>query len=242
MCIESGIFGLIGVLLGTIFTYIFTRYNDYLLENKKKGRRIYYKLFTELKYCFQNINTINNHSEVEKISIKELKNKIETILDEDIDVLDKKLFGIYHCLKSNKYSEKFGGEYFNDINYLDIFSELLSCMYSTFKCFKLVDKILLKEVEEQFYRYKIWHLLMENFQSWSIVERIFTLNPFVNFKLSNKEIYKNKLLNKLIKNINNIDVEDEEIMDIFSKYCFGKISNKDLNNIIKKILKANNVA
>jgi hypothetical protein len=206
--------GFLGIFLGAFLAYVFQWLEDNRIENIKTFKKIYYKIFPELKYFFVNNNVLEK-TIYSKQRVDDLKNKIENILDNNIDFLDKKLFSIYYYdLKSDEYHKILGFEVFISINYLNIFSKILSCMRSMLKKPSMIDKILLNEVEELYYCYKIWFMLMERIQNWDNVDYI--LQRRCLYKKSFKEIYKNKQIKKLF---NNKDIEDEQFNDIFNKYC-----------------------
>jgi len=213
--------GLFGVILGVFLTNISTRFLNLSLENIKMGKKIYYRIFTDLKFCFFTETAFRKeHDTAEIISIKRLKIEVEEVLKRNIEFLDGNLFSIYHRLISDKYFENFGGEVFKNIEYLKIFSELLNCIHSVFKKHKMVDKILLNEVKELVYSYKVWHLLLEKFQNEKTVEDILMMKW--QFKNSFYDMYNNKFMKKLIKNKN---IDDEDFITQFEELC-GSIFNK----------------
>jgi len=206
--------GFLGIFLGAFLTHIFQWLEDNRIENRKTFKKIYYKIFPELKYFFLNNNVLEK-TIYSKQKVIDLKNKIENILDNNIDYLDKQLFSIYYYdLKSDEYQKNLGFEEFISINYLDIFSKILSCMRSILRKPSMIDKLLLNDVDELYYCYKIWFMLMEKIQNWDHVDYI--LQGRYLYKISFKEIYNNKQIKKLFKNEN---IEDESFNDIFNKYC-----------------------
>jgi hypothetical protein len=210
---------LLGAIIGSISTHILKWIEDNRTEIKKTGRKIYYKIFPELKYFFLCDNTSEKPS-FSKLKVNEMKKRIENILEENIDFLDKKLFSIYYYnLKSDEYYESLGYSEFININHLEVFSKILMCMHSVFKKPSMIDKKLLKDVDELIYCYKTWFLLMDKFQDWTLVDNI--LQGRCLFKKTFKEIYGNKLFHKLLKCEN---VDDDEFYEIFSKYCIDEIS------------------
>ena len=218
---------LLGVVIGVILTHISKWIEDNRTEKKKTCRKVYYKIFPELKYLFLNDNPLEKPVFTE-LKVKEVKNKIEKILDENIDFLDKKLFSIYYCdLKSEEYIKSLGYSVFINRNHLKTFSKILSYMHSL-KSRSMIDKKLLKDVDELFYCYEFWFLLMEKFQNWDYVDKILQGKSL--YKKTFKEIYKNKQIKKLLKCKN---IEDYEFYEAFSKYCIDEIS------IPREILKNN---
>jgi hypothetical protein len=213
--------GLFGVILGVVLSTIFTKIININYENIKIGKRIYYRIFTELKYCFLTETAFRKgHDTAKIISISELKTEVEDVLKNNTEYLDKDLFSIYHSLISDNYFENFAGDTFKNIEYLKIFSELLNCIYTVFKKYKMVDKILLNELNELVYSYKIWHLLLEKFRNESNVEHILMLKW--QFKNTFYDIYRNKKVQKLIKDA---DIDDEDFLDQFGTLC-GSIVDK----------------
>jgi len=204
----------LGIFFGAFLVHLFQWLEDNRIENRKTFKKIYYKIYPELKYFFLNNNMLEK-TIYSKQRVIELKNKIESILDNNIDFLDKKLFSIYYFdLKSDEYQKSLGFEEFISINYLDIFSKILSCMQSILKKPSMLDKILLIDVDELYYCYKIWFMLMEKFQNWDQVDYILQGRNL--YKISFKGIYNNKYIRKLFKNQN---MEDELFNNIFNKFC-----------------------
>jgi hypothetical protein len=223
----TGIIGIIGVIVGSILTNISDKIKLNHFENKNINRKIYYKLFADLKYCFHTETAFRKeHDVAKKVSISDLKNNIEILLENNMDILNNELFSIYYCLKSTQYFDDFRGEEFSNIDNLDIFSNLLLHMHLALRKTKMVNKDFLNDIEDTYYCYKIWHLLMVRFQNWDTVYQILQMKW--EFKKTFKEIYKNKNVIKLLgfKNIT-----DERTSEIFMEYCKNK-TNLSLNKLL----------
>jgi hypothetical protein len=126
IAILTGMIGIIGVIVGSIFTNISDRVKMNYFDNKSISRKIYYKIFIDLKYCFQTETAFRKEHDVAKrISIGDLKNNIESLLENNIDILNKELFSFYYLLKSTQYFEDFRGGELDNIDDLELFSKIL---------------------------------------------------------------------------------------------------------------------
>jgi hypothetical protein len=214
----SALIGLIGVVLGVGLTHFSNWIEDNRSENKKISKKIYYKILPELKYFFFN-DDISEKIIFSELKVKELKRRIENILEENIDFLDKKLYSVYcNDLKSDEYYENLGYSFFININHIETFAKILSCMYSTVRKHSMIDKKVVNDLDELKYCYKTWFLLMEKFQNWVFVDSILKGKSL--YKRTFKDIYKNRRIHKLL---HCETIDDDEFYDIFLRYCFGEI-------------------
>jgi hypothetical protein len=226
--LVSALSGLAGVVLGVGLTHFSNWIEDNRSENKKMSKKIYYRILPKLKYFFLN-DDVSAKPTFSESEVKELKKKIENILEENIDFLDRELYSVYcNDLKSDKYYENLGYSLFIGINHLETFAKILSCMYSTIRKQSIINNKILKDVDELKYCYKTWFLLMEKFQNWFFVDNILQGKSL--YKRTFKEIYEKRLIHKLL---HCETIEDNEFYDVFSKYCFGEIDLTE-NHLINK--------
>jgi hypothetical protein len=212
--ILTGSVGLIGVLLGSLLTYKISSMQIKHEENRKILRNIYFRIFTELRYCFLTENAFRKeHDVAKKVSIIDLKQHLEEILENNIDIIDNQLFRLYHTLKSEQYFDDLSGGAGN-YKYLALFSILIKNMYQIQKKEKLIDKYFKRDLRTLYYQYAIWFILMDKIQDWKKVEDI--LNKRFHFKRSFKAIYYGIFLKKLKYNR---EISIDEFIDLFVKYC-----------------------
>jgi hypothetical protein len=102
--ITIGFTGIFGVLIGTILTYFVDKLRIKYEENKNILRRVYYNIYTNLKYCFLTDDAFKSgHKLPDEISIIDMEKQIEELLESNIDIIDNNLFTLYHKLKMEQY-------------------------------------------------------------------------------------------------------------------------------------------
>jgi hypothetical protein len=212
--ITIGFIGIFGVLIGTILTYFVDKLRINYEENKNILRRVYYNIYTNLKYCFLTDDAFKSgHKSPDEISIIDMEKQIEELLESNIDIIDNSLFTLYHKLKMEQYyNDPSAGV--SNYRYLNIFAELLKNMRGTQKKLKMIDKYFDKDIKELYYSYKLWFALMSRFQDWILVENI--LNK--DFRMKYTRIYNSLFFKRW--NINKKQNIKESI-EAFEKYCVG---------------------
>jgi hypothetical protein len=219
--IISALAGIIGVIAGSLLTYHLEIKKLKKENNLKLLRNIYYKIYTEIELCFLSQNNFSKdlYMGLEKgISIHEIKNHLENLLENNIELIDSELFNIYHIIKSDQYSED-NTSGLIDYKYLKLFAQLSLCMITIMKKSKMSDKKLFKRLSCLYYEYSVWFFLMERLMDWEQVQNILNKNMF--FKRTFKTIMNSILIKKLYKNKH---IKTDEFIQIFEDYCRKKIT------------------
>jgi hypothetical protein len=210
--IIIGLMGLFGVLIGTSLTYLIDKLRIKYEENKNILRRIYYNIYTDLKYCFLTVDAFKSgHKSPDEISIIDMEKQIEELLESNIDIIDNNLFTLYHKLKMEQYYNDPSVSVSN-YRYLNIFAELLKNMRKIQRKLKMIDKYFDRDIRELYYSYKVWYALMSKYHDWVIVEKI--LNK--EFKMKYTRIY-NSLFFRIWSG--NKKQSMNESIASFERYC-----------------------
>jgi len=212
--LQGGLIALFGVLVGTISTYCTDKFRNRREEKKILLKNIYFKMYTEIKYCFLTQNAFRKKHDIKKIiTILELNEHLEKLLEENIGIIDNKLFNLYHKIKSEQYFEDFSGG-IEDYRYLAFYAYFLKNMISLDRSVNILDKIFRKDIEKLFLKYIVWFGLMNRIKDWEKVENI--LNKDFHFKRSYKTIANSIFL----KNVSyNSTISTDEFIKIFEDYC-----------------------
>jgi len=211
--ISGGLIAIFSIVISSILSYITEICRNKKEEKRKLLKNIYFKIYTDIKYCFYTQNTFGKEHKVAKpITIFDVKNNLEVILEENIGIIDNRLFNLYNRIKSEQFFiDSSSGT--NNYKYLSYFGSLLKYMLDINKTIKLFDKYYKKEVEDLYYKYVIWFILMKRIKDWEKVENI--LNKDFHFKRSYKEITKSRFLNNIHYNKK---INTDEYIKIFIEY------------------------
>jgi hypothetical protein len=221
---KDGLFAIVCLLIGAILTYFTENLRKNKEEKKILLKKIYFKIYTEIKYCFLTQNAFRKEHKVNKIvTISELNEHLERLLEENIGIIDKKLFNIYHKIKSQQYFiDNLGG--IKNYEYLAFYGSLLKNMLDLDRSVNILNKYFKKDIEMLFYEYVVWFGLMKRIKDWKKVENI--LNKDFHFKRSYKTIAHSIFLKNVI---NNFKIDTNEFISIFEDYCKFEIAFPVLN-------------
>jgi hypothetical protein len=152
------------------------------------------------------------------VTIFDVRNHLELILEDNLGIIDNKLFILYHDIKSEQYFEDFtGGD--DNYKYLAYYASLLDCMLKIDKSVKLLSRDFKKDVKYLYYQYRVWFFLMYNIRDWEKVENILRLS--FHFKRSYKTISRSILLRNVSYN-KRIGVD--EFIKLFNDYAKYEIA------------------
>jgi hypothetical protein len=209
--------GLFGVLIGTVLTSFSERLRAKYEENKNILRRIYYNIYTDLKYCFLTDDAFTSgHKSADEVSIIDMGKQIEESLESNIDIIDNNLFTLYHQLKMTQYYND-SSTGVSNYRYLNIFAELLKNMRRTQKKSKMIDKHFDNDIKELYYSYRVWFALMSKLRDWVIVENL--LNG--EFKMTYTKLYNSLFFRMWDKS----KIQDNDrLIKLFKDYCAKKIT------------------
>ena len=216
---NGGLIAIVGVIIGAVSTYFIETSRIKKEENKTLLKNIYFRIFTELKYCFLTQNAFRKAHDVAKsVTVWDVKDYLEKLLEENIGIIDYKLFNLYHKIKSEQFFDDLSGGADN-YKYLAYYCSLLRYMLKLDKSTRILDKNFKKDVKELSCKYAVWFFLMNRIKDWEKVEDI--LNKSFHFKRSYETITKSILLNNVY---HNPKIDTNEFTRIFVDYCQYEIA------------------
>jgi len=226
---QNVISAILGVIVGAILTYFTDKFRNKKEEKKELLKKIYFKIYTDIKCCFLTQNAFRKNHKVEKIiTISELNKHMETLLEENIGIIDNKLLIFYHKIKSEQYF-KDSSNGIENYKYLAFYGSFLKNMLSLDRSVKILNNNFRKDIENLYNEYVVWFGLMNRIKDWEKVENI--LNKDFHFKRSYKTIA-NSIFIKKIKN--NINISTDEYIKLFEEYCRYEIIFPILNRFFWK--------
>jgi hypothetical protein len=212
--IIIGILGLAGIIIVPLITYHLEQKRHKGDINNKILKNIYFRIYMELdNYISVQYSHIGGIPVNKIITIDEIKNNIEELLKENIEILDSYLLLLYHKIKSGKYFVDITGD-IKDYEYLKSFELLIKDMIKIQKETKIFNKYFTKKLKALSDEYVLRYILMKRIMDWKIIED----------KLIKKMFFKrslNKIVNSIfIKKIcNNKNINTDLFIELFEKYC-----------------------
>jgi len=211
--IITGCAGLLGVFIGAILTSRRDSKRKIKDEENRRIKKIYFPIYTEIYHYFATENNFRKHHDViHKISINEIKQKLQIILEDNYDILDNFLFRILDKIKSEKYYDDLsGGE--RNRNYLAVFCSFMKEFLRLQKKHKILDKNFNKEVSNIYYAYFLWFILYRKIRDWDRVGEILWLKDLM--KLSYRRMCKGLFIQIWFYNYK---LHGEYAAELFEKY------------------------
>ena len=212
---------IISVIVGSLLTYCLEFSKRKRENNEKLMKNIYFKIYTVIEHCYLSQNNFSKELYIglaKCISVIELKNYIEKLMDDNFDIIDSRLFKVYHIIKTDQYFDDITGGLKN-FKYLELFANLSLWMIKIMKKSKMADKEIIQRLDCLYYEYSVWFSLMERLMDWEQVQNILIKEMF--FKRTFKSIKNSIFINKLYKNKN---INTDEFVNLFEAYCCKKIT------------------
>jgi hypothetical protein len=204
---------LLGVLIGAFITIISEKNIRKTDEEKQIVRKIYFPLYSEVYNFFTTQNAFRKeHDVLEVVSIDRLKKEMKQILHNNIEILDNFLFRIYKKLESEKYFEDFsGGE--RDKEYLAVFGMFMKEFLRLVRKNKILDKKSILEIEDIYYKYMLWFILLKKIKDWDKVNNILQSRQM--FKRDIKKMVNSKFIDLWFKDYK---IQGEYAIEVFNEY------------------------
>jgi len=161
---------IIGGMIGALLTYCLESSRRKREDSEKLLKYIYFKIYTEIEHCFLTKNNFNKDAYIgliKGISVIEIKNHIENLLENNFDLIDSRLFYIYHIIKSNNYFDDYTGGIEN-YKYLELFANLSLWMKEAMKKSRMSDKKIIKKLDCLYYEYSIF-IVVRKFSSQYLI-------------------------------------------------------------------------